>query len=1624
MAQEIKNTFLKAKMNKDLDDRIIPNGEYRDALNVSVGKSEADNVGSLENMLGNKLLTQTDIGDGYEIIGSLADSANDKIYIFVTNYIDPDPQAPTDAPPTSNHHIYMYDTVNDAYNLLVTGHFLNFSKTNRIIGINLIEQLLFWTDDRNQPRKINIESALRTQVAGGGSNAKAAGPTTDEPYYTKEHQISVAKYAPYEVITMYNSVRVVNSSANPSYITTEGDRVEELTQFIGAAVVSAEEALSGNDYTTVTGVTLVGSDTRISITPVLPNTPTPGNYFTFITSTMSNESDNELWPGDPDYLEDRFVRFSYRFKYDDNEYSLMAPFTQIAFIPKQKGYWLNGQEKDTAKSTVVDWFENQVQNIKLNIPLPTRGRGIGSDYKISELEILFRESDTVAVKVLESISVGEVASQAGEDNIYVYDYQSRKPYRALPESQTVRVYDKVPVRAQSQETSGNRVIYGNYRDMHTPPALLNYNCRISRKNDTSLATNFVEYPNHTLKRNRNYQVGFVLSDKFGRTSPVILSNIDKGTIEGGVFYSGSTIYSPYDADEHGTPDIMKWFGDAIEVVVNEQIKSVKNQSSGTPGLYAEKLQRDSSAEGFAIADFVIVSNTLCTFELNTTFGNNVNVPAEGDYLRGEYVDFVKVTDVTTTDDINYTVSTDSQVSSSYLRTENLPAGSPDLKFAYRINDLGWYSYKIVVKQTEQEYYNVYTPGILNGYPGQASKWYVKEEYPSADENSMITIKDHRVELPFPTDEENVTAHVALFNDNINKIPRDLAEVGPDQKQYRSSVTLYGRVSNIMEPSGGFTWDKVGPESTPQYQSWTEVQRIAKANNVQYYPRTEKSGILAIKHTATQVANARDFNMGVDDLSRSSREVDTEGYYNGSELNGEGNVVDLNQATGGQDVFYGINSNPLIAKISTAQKGIGWTNTRKKDWPYNTTTPLLAPPEPQNMWPYLAIYETAPVESNLDIYWETATSGLIVDLNTAVASTAGGAVAFENFEWDWSEDMQSGSRVTPATGGQAGFEPLTPTGEPYAAPCDCQLIGVYSNLDLSTNIENLFELVETGNNSGQFFIRFVKDSQPFLADSHNRDVYSFDIRVTTPDGAVDTVTIVGEPGGIGALRNIAPSFSDFTPNNIEIEGNDTVILPASAYNDVSNGAFAGGIGQFDDTQIKYSFEGINGTVIPGSGEGLWEINSATGEITCQSGQTSQGTYHLRIKIEDANAAYINAADPNYGSLSATRDLTVYLGYPAVNPGALSSTSFCRLDPNTVDPLANNIVSQTNIGETTAIWYVSETPTVEFELPNPGINSGTTTYTSILAGGETEIMHLGDESHERGTIAFEVNFKTDSDVVATRTGSLYFYYKTAGSDWTLLEQEGNMVKEYNKTFISFPAGTEPTNGYGDMPANAWWKVLRAYDHIDFGSNVPIEYCILLKNMKSFNAGSISAWVGSDDLHYPTCIPYPGVIGGGQVGINQANPTTNQNDFNGLIRNGRPIYKYYRSFEGNNSFNAKNVIDDDPTKVLYAETPYTEYVNSFFKDPELTELYIPGNPNNKYINFTYAHDHENGGNAVRWKVLDATNFNANIRMVAGFNAVGVKIKDISQDAFLHAKQTTYVAAGEQCDGYFPPTRYYLNL
>jgi hypothetical protein len=49
---DIKHYFRSGKMNKDLDERLVPNGEYRDALNIEMSTSDGDDVGTVQNVRG------------------------------------------------------------------------------------------------------------------------------------------------------------------------------------------------------------------------------------------------------------------------------------------------------------------------------------------------------------------------------------------------------------------------------------------------------------------------------------------------------------------------------------------------------------------------------------------------------------------------------------------------------------------------------------------------------------------------------------------------------------------------------------------------------------------------------------------------------------------------------------------------------------------------------------------------------------------------------------------------------------------------------------------------------------------------------------------------------------------------------------------------------------------------------------------------------------------------------------------------------------------------------------------------------------------------------------------------------------------------------------------------------------------------------------------------------------------------------------------------------------------------------------------------------------------------------------------------------------------------------------
>ena len=159
----IQRNFIAGRMNKSLDERLIPNGEYIDALNVRLGSTEGSEVGSVENSKGNTILTTLmfdtiELSNNARCIGAFEDGANETIYWFVH---DP---AFIASPTTKLDLIVSYNTntanttynvisANDGTNLKTT---LNFSPYHLITGVNLIDDLLFFTDNLNPPRYINI----------------------------------------------------------------------------------------------------------------------------------------------------------------------------------------------------------------------------------------------------------------------------------------------------------------------------------------------------------------------------------------------------------------------------------------------------------------------------------------------------------------------------------------------------------------------------------------------------------------------------------------------------------------------------------------------------------------------------------------------------------------------------------------------------------------------------------------------------------------------------------------------------------------------------------------------------------------------------------------------------------------------------------------------------------------------------------------------------------------------------------------------------------------------------------------------------------------------------------------------------------------------------------------------------------------------------------------------------------------------------------------------------------------------------------------------------------------------------------------------------------------------------
>ena len=203
----LKRNFIRGRMNKSLDERLVPQGEYVDAMNVRLGSTENSEIGSVENTKGNTSLTEIEINGqklstSAKCIGAFEDGARETIYWFVTDSNFPVAGAQSGKCDlilsyNVNTSLLNYHIISISNDATYTSTRLNFNSQYLITGVDMVDEMLFFTDDYNPPRKINITRSYPIP--------SPAGATGIDQFIADD--ILVIKAAPIDapVVTLSNS---------------------------------------------------------------------------------------------------------------------------------------------------------------------------------------------------------------------------------------------------------------------------------------------------------------------------------------------------------------------------------------------------------------------------------------------------------------------------------------------------------------------------------------------------------------------------------------------------------------------------------------------------------------------------------------------------------------------------------------------------------------------------------------------------------------------------------------------------------------------------------------------------------------------------------------------------------------------------------------------------------------------------------------------------------------------------------------------------------------------------------------------------------------------------------------------------------------------------------------------------------------------------------------------------------------------------------------------------------------------------------------------------------------------------------------------------------------------------
>ena len=691
---ELNHNFIKGRMNLDLDERLVADGEYRRAMNIEVSTSEGSNVGTVQSVLGNGMQQPNLAPNGGQVVGFIKNGNTNKGYYFVqgekSNSMQKDmivehsassgstpvlvdvhavslPTTDTmtngtvagndtliiplaqgsnirqgmyltgvftklifgslitiNLTPTSGTHtinstgvvtdigtikVYTVNIVGQNYHVNIRSedgatplnvqHFwsatnpgvilfqakraLNFLKNNFITGINIVDDLLFWTDNISEPKKINI---TRSKVGTPSFDTHSKfivyndnGVIQSGKMMEEEH-ITVIKRSPLTPpsLEMYNNIgarglvygktahvnflepKIVDPDASPltyKFSNLPSGSVLDVPFFSTLPDFDVGDVLIlTTDPSILSNKRLFEeAEVRVVVTAINLSPTVSSGYNAILTvkvlsiiknfqagsvnlnasgealDTISTQRWGICLEQSKALFEFKFPRFAYRYKYQDGEYSSFSPFSNIAFIPTQFKY-------DTKEAYNLGMV-NQLRFLKIKDFVPD-----GIPKGVIEVDILYKESNSpniYTVKTVKSTDPEWFDSSTTPLSPWtgftkgVINLESEVVYAAVASNQLLRPWDNVPRKALAQELSGNRIIYGNYLEgynlnnsvnikTHVQP--VNLSIDLPSKWDSPIMQLIAKawratFGTPSIKSLRTYQMGIVYKDEYGRETPVL-----------------------------------------------------------------------------------------------------------------------------------------------------------------------------------------------------------------------------------------------------------------------------------------------------------------------------------------------------------------------------------------------------------------------------------------------------------------------------------------------------------------------------------------------------------------------------------------------------------------------------------------------------------------------------------------------------------------------------------------------------------------------------------------------------------------------------------------------------------------------------------------------------------------------------------------------------------------------------------------------------------------------------------------------------------------------------------------------------------------------------------------------